>query len=145
MTTIAWDGRTLAADRRRTLGDTPTPARKIFDVKAPDGRRYLVGCAGDSWDCVAFMRWMRTQKPEDKPALSNFSAMAIDERHRVWYVAEKLVYHEIVMPFWAIGSGSDYALGAMAAGKTAREAIRIASRLDIHTGNGCDTLSFASR
>ncbi len=43
-------------------------------------------------------------------------------------------------PFAAIGSGSGIALGAMAAGKTAAEAVEIAARFDSGTGNGVDVL-----
>lgn len=44
------------------------------------------------------------------------------------------------MPFWAAGSGADYAMGAMAAGKDAKEAVEIACRFDINCGLGVDVL-----
>jgi ATP-dependent protease HslVU (ClpYQ) peptidase subunit len=41
---------------------------------------------------------------------------------------------------FAIGSGRDFALAAMACGKTASEAVEVASMFDSNCGNGVDTL-----
>lgn len=142
MTVIAWDGKVLAADRRRTVNGTPMPATKIFKIKSPDGRLFLVGCAGDSFDCGQFVRWMRTANENDKPTTTSLSALVIDEKARAWYLSEKLLYHRVSVRCWAIGSGADYALGAMAAGRTAPQAVRIASKLDIHCGQGVDVVRF---
>lgn len=40
--------------------------------------------------------------------------------------------------FTAFGSGRDFAIAAMALGKTAVEAVRVASRFDVSTGEGVD-------
>lgn len=47
------------------------------------------------------------------------------------------------LDMWAVGSGCDYALGAMKFGATAKEAIAIASELDVNTGLGIDTVDFS--
>lgn len=143
MTVIAFDGKYLVGDRRRTVDGSPMSARKVFKVRANDGRKFLVGCAGCSWDAVAFVRWVSGRG--DKPSPTAFCAISIDEKNRIWYVAEKLIYHRITLPYFAIGSGSDYAIGAMACGKTAAEAVRIAIKLDVHCGNGIDSISFERR
>jgi ATP-dependent protease HslVU (ClpYQ) peptidase subunit len=41
-------------------------------------------------------------------------------------------------PFMAWGSGRDFALGAMAMGATAREAVAVACRFNVYCGNGID-------
>ncbi len=41
---------------------------------------------------------------------------------------------EVIDDFYAIGSGAKVALGAMACGKSAIEAVRIAARFDPYTG-----------
>lgn len=142
MTVIAWDGRELAADRKRTIYHTPTPARKVWRARAKDGRRFLVGCAGEIEDCVQFVRWIKSQNPEQKPAPTNFGALVIDERRRIWLVEQKLVYFQVREKLWAIGSGADYALAAMACGKSAAEAVRIAIRFDNRCGLGVDVVRF---
>lgn len=113
------------------------PCTKIFLAKRRDDSRARVfyGCAGDSFDCIAFRNWV---EGGDKLVPSALSVMSIDEKGRIWYLEEKLLWHEITLPIWAIGSGADYAMGAMAAGKTAVQAIEIVSRLDNATGMGCD-------
>lgn len=52
--------------------------------------------------------------------------------------------HDLGQSKWAIGSGADYALGAMYAGLSAAEAVMIASKLDTGTGLGVDSVSFAA-
>ena len=42
----------------------------------------------------------------------------------------------IKKPFYAVGSGMQYAIAAMAAGKTPLEACKIASKYDLYTGKG---------
>lgn len=142
MTVIAWDGKAMAADRMRLVDGTPMPACKVFKVRSSDGRQFLVGCAGDSWDATQFLKWMRSQADKDKPAPSSLYALVIDEKRRIWLAAEKLIYHEVTLPFFAVGSGSNYAIGAMAAGKSARQAVRIAARFDNKCGLGVDVVRF---
>jgi hypothetical protein len=56
------------------------------------------------------------------------------ERHPIAFPVED--------PFMAWGSGRDYAMGAMARGATAREAVEIAMRFDHHCGMGIDEVRF---
>lgn len=44
------------------------------------------------------------------------------------------------LEFGGIGSGSDYALGALAAGKSVQQALEIASELDVYTGGKLDVI-----
>ena len=37
--------------------------------------------------------------------------------------------------FWAVGSGEEYALGAMAMGASAAQAVEVASQFDVYTGS----------
>ena len=141
MTTIAWDGKTLAGDKQTTHDGTPTPTRKVFRfMRRDDGQLVLCGCAGDTSDCQAYVRWARgiTKK---EPAFSDLLVMLIDRRGRVWCATEKMNWYRVGARQWAIGSGADYALAAMMCGKSAREAVRIASRLDTSTGLGVDVVT----
>lgn len=142
MTTIAWDGRVLAGDRLSHVGGTPVRARKVYRVRDPDGRIALVGFAGAMVAIEPILEWMRTG---EKPSLKNlkWTVMLVDDERVVHYMtSETCRWDSIGSVVWAIGSGSDYALGAMYAGKSATDAVRIASRLDIETGRGCDVVTF---
>lgn len=68
--------------------------------------------------------------------------MIIDEKHRVWVADGRRIYTRINHPYWAIGSGADYALAAMHCGRTAAQAVRLASKLDINSGIGVDCVRF---
>jgi ATP-dependent protease HslVU (ClpYQ) peptidase subunit len=138
MTTIAWDGRTLAADRQSTWGGTPTKTRKIFRAINDDGREVIYGCAGLAHECTAYTRWINGEIKE--PKLTDISIMSIDCKGQIWHTNQTMLWTLIKVKQWAIGSGCDYALGAMASGKSAVEAIIIASKLDVNTGLGVDTL-----
>jgi hypothetical protein len=54
----------------------------------------------------------------------------------------RIQWQRIRHPFIAIGNGGDFALGALAAGESAREAVRIASRLSASCGFGVDVVRF---
>jgi ATP-dependent protease HslVU (ClpYQ) peptidase subunit len=142
MTTITWDGRTLAGDRQATSGGTPTTTTKVFKVKCKK-KKYLVGFSGRLADGQAFLRFVE-RGFQDNPAIDTLTAMVIHEDGRV------VTYDDTnanpcdlgILKYWAAGSGADYALGAMAHGATATEAVLIASDLDVNTGRGVDKVSF---
>lgn len=142
MTTIAWDGVTLASDRKATMGGTPVPFRKIWRIEGE--RTLLCGASGDAYLATAWRRWMERQgEPPPIPTdPGDMYVMVIDEHRRIWTADLRRIYTRVRYPYWAIGSGADYALGAMAAGETAAKALRIASRLDTGTGLGVETLTF---
>ena len=142
MTTIAWDGHTLAADTRTSHGGTPIDGalRKIFEAHHPQGR-LLVGCSGFAEECNAVWLWM-TGRRADQPQVSEFRIMAVDESGFVFVGSKPGYWAEVGRRPWAIGSGTDYSLGAMAAGKSSVEAVRIASKFDVGTGFDVDELTF---
>jgi hypothetical protein len=138
MTTIAWDGRTLAADKQSTSGGTPTPTTKIFEAISPDGERWIYGCSGQSAMCQEFTRRLNAGLPMTD--MTDFDVLAVDPAGGVWWASHNLVWSRMQVKNWAMGSGADYALGAMAAGASAAAAIDIAMRLDVNTGIGVDAL-----
>lgn len=139
MTTIAYDGRTLAADRRVSTsnGTRYAPVTKLR--RLPDGR--LVGCGGSLNDGIQFVDWLLdSARKETRPRLDeSFRALVIDADGRLLDYEQSLIPTEEGVPF-AIGSGSAYARAAMACGKTAAEAVGVAERFDLFTGDGVDTL-----
>lgn len=141
MTTIAWDGATLAADRQSTWGGTPIVTRKVFKLQAPDGSFILYGGSGNSIQLGAFHRYVLGQTWR-VPCIDDAQFMMIDQQRRVWVAQNNMDWHRIDVRQWAMGSGADYALGAMAHGANARESVKVASRLDTGTGMGIDCVRF---
>lgn len=133
MTTIAWDGKTLAGDRRAG-GTFLTRVKKIWRLS--DGR--LFGCAGSLDEMTAVRDWL---EGEPKPkGLRDFTGILIELDGTVCRFEEKLTRTPILERCHAVGSGAPFAITAMALGKTAREAVGIAARFDPRTGGGVDVL-----
>lgn len=145
LTTISWDGKTFSADRQTTFGNTPVAGNKIQKTKYK-GHDAFLGTSGEVECCTAVENWIKSGckgKP-DLPSEPQFSAMIACKTGAVYFMSGSTFPHELGAVKWAIGSGADYALGAMYAGATSAEAVMIASKLDTGTGLGVDTVSFAA-
>ena len=131
MTTIAWDGTYLAADK--LMGGWQT-VDKIFQV-GPDS--WMAGC-GDYCQIVEVAAWLRAGSPaDDKPAVDGDSDYFLIEKGRLyWLTVPYLRRVKSNQKFAAIGSGQHVALGALAAGADAKTSVKIASTFDPNTGKG---------
>lgn len=139
MTIIAWDGKTLVADKQSTSIGYASTVTKIFLV--PNG---VVAFTGDLGRAGLILNWFLNGRCTDKwPKLDN----SADGVQSIFATGNKLfVYDEsslgfgfqIEDKFAAWGHGRDYALAAMHLGKSAIEAVEIACILDLHCGKGID-------
>lgn len=141
MTVIAYDGRTLAADKQSTCVGYASTATKIFRV--PDGR---VAFAGNAVNARELLEWFYEGRDIARfPAVRTddcADAMFIKDTGEVYCYSGKSPFpekHE--QPFIAMGSGRDYALAAMHLGHDARKAVEVACALDVYCGMGIDTLT----
>lgn len=138
MTTIAWDGKVLAADKRMVhagLYATVTKIRRIGGL--------LVAAAGDFDSAQEMFAWIEAGRvPADFPSIQKESdryvGILIIEGGKVFKYERSAIPFEIEEPYFAIGSGRDFALAAMACGRTAVEAVEVAALFDVGTGNGVD-------
>jgi ATP-dependent protease HslVU (ClpYQ) peptidase subunit len=140
MTVIAWDGRTLAADKRSTIAGYPATATKIHRV--PGG---LVGFTGSAIHAAELLHWFRNGRdPADFPKRdeeTGCGALFITDDRRILLFTHHSGFPELIeSPFFARGAGGDYALAAMHLGHDARTAVEVACALDTSCGNGIDTL-----
>ena len=145
MTTIAWDGTTLAADRGSWSGGLHQAVRKVHRIAAPDGRRFLVAVAGDAVFATQVLRWMRGgYHPSQCLAddLSRDVAVVIDERRRIFRLSSRLVYVPYEGKLHAHGAGQEIALGALMAGADAVKAIRITMQVSDYAARGVDFVRF---
>jgi len=148
LTTVAWDGHTLAGDRLTSYGGTPMrcSSPKVSKVVAPNGRVALVGFTGSLAFQVEYLAWLNGgDRPTVKvPENTGWSVLMVDDELNVWLRSDgsdvwTLLGNRVK---WAAGSGCDYALGAMATGATAEEAVHVSTHYDIHTGMGVDAVRF---
>jgi hypothetical protein len=134
MTTIAWDGFTLASDSKISNGNHVFGyGEKIH--KLNDGS-YLAA-AGAQDVVYAVIDWLNGgEKPEIKDDDSFIGLIvSVDEDGIATgtEISNKLRKWPACTP-WAGGTGEPFALTAMKCGKDAREAVRIACEMDPYSG-----------
>lgn len=143
MTVIAWDGKTLAADRRMTTSwgahDTVT---KIVRHEAA-----LSGITGKPALALAMRAWwlagaVAADFPKGNEA--DDSTLIVINSAGAWQYTTGPHPTLIESRWCAWGGGRDFAQAAMMCGKTAAEAVAIACECSVHCGNGIDTLTLES-
>ena len=158
MTTVAYRGGFIASDSCWAMGNTRTTSASKVDRLASGA---LLGQAGDgdSRAVVALLDKVKTfEKIPSRADLAatrcDFHGILVLPRGEVVIVAIEPIgdeHHHYDAQVWkanrgyaAVGSGADFALGAMSAGKSAADAVRIAcewdinSRLPVHVVNLLD-------
>ncbi len=137
MTTICWDGETLATDSllNSDSGVSQVETKKLFkvnryfdfiNVKFEDKGFYLAG-AGNYTEILTILDTLNFSSIEE----SEFFILDINLT-KCYYIDSYGIME--IKESMAIGSGSQYAMGAMLAGSNAAEAVKIASQLDTETG-----------
>jgi len=140
MSVIAWDGQTLAADKRASLGTLICKTTKIHRVGDA-----LCAYSGEAAGGEEVLAWFRDgAKPADFPITQrdreNWAGLLVIRKGQI------LKYEHSPNPisfedkFFAIGSGRDFALAAMHLGYDARTAVEVAIALYSGCGNGVDTM-----
>lgn len=142
MTTITYRDGMMAADTTTFFrGIAVGTSHKIELIEG-----YLVGCAGDASSGKLFKSWFVDRFLRDVPEKAAFAhdseinalTIAPDGRVTCWDIQLEPI--RLKAQFHAIGSGADVALGAMAMGANARQAVEIAMRFDAHTRGKIDVL-----
>ena len=142
MTVVAWDGTTLAADKMTSFGGLHGTTTKVHRI----GEVLVAGC-GTAALMQEMLRWVEggcdpekfpDQQRDSRESVSLLVVRKDGPLHQYETTPWPLVLHN---KQWAIGSGRDFAMAAMYLGKTAREAVEIASVLCCDCGNGVDELT----
>lgn len=142
MTVIAWDGITLAGDKRTNFGGLHATTTKVHRLR--DGS--LVGCAGNTAQIAEMVRWLSEgAKPDQLPVSQRdeskcVSALVVRPSGAIEQFENTAYPILIENPHWAIGSGRDFAMAVMHLGYDAVRAVQVASNLDSGCGNGVDFL-----
>jgi len=142
MTVIAWDGKTIAADRQCSNAGMKWATTKLFRLRNGE----VCGICGDWSHGMQVMAWY-----EDGAEPASFPDCRSDEdwARLVLLRADGLwTYERTPYPlriegcFMAFGAGADFAMGAMAMGADARRAVEVANQFSTGCGLGCDTMTF---
>ena len=143
MSVVAWDGKTLAADRQSTNHGHKAICRKLWVVGDS-----AIAVTGSIAEGLAMKAWFEAgADPAEYPGFQG-------DKERwcrlIVVTADALLeYEQPCTPVpWprdkpmAWGSGRDFALGAMTAGADAIVAVEITNSLSTETGFGVDAWSF---
>lgn len=123
---------TIAANQKGMCGDTfvYNTATGYYTQKIVRVGDSLVGCAGPSELCQKFITWrIRGSKDPVWGLNTPFEALILDKTGMYVYTT-CTTPDRVKTPFFAIGSGRQYALGALACGASLRDAVTAACRFD---------------
>lgn len=136
ITTIAYDGKTVAADGRCT-SDSRLLTDKLSKIR--DTGEEIVAVAGTQHTAFAWLDdycsgLCPDPQPDDEAGENSFSVVIVNRKSKRAYLS----YNghppmEVDIPC-AIGSGGDIAMGAMLCGRSAKDAVKMASKRDLATG-----------
>lgn len=134
MTTIATDGETMAADGLCTQHGTVIDRNRVKVHRLEDGR--IVGGCGDTADNELVVEWLAAgAKSGEEPVISDAGSvvLVLHPCGGVDIIDRQCRPLRIPTPI-AIGSGCDYAMGAMDAGASPERAVEIAAARNPNTG-----------
>lgn len=151
MTTIAFKDGVLAADRRSTVSTVGSSdeletvvydnsTRKIDRVQCSDGIVRLVAVSGVASYLNRVGRWVTDGMQGQPPRTGESTAVIFSPNGRLHFVTEDGI-DEFDIADFAFGSGAAFALGAMSAGASAVEAVKIAAKYDAGTGSQVNFVS----
>lgn len=136
MTTIAFDGKTMACDTRVVCGSNYYNT----DTKIYENDFAIIGVAGDAGVGILLVEDDSILVPKhydfDFSALvwvKDTETLCRVESYKSWDCALSLVI-TITDSFSAVGSGAPYALAAMECGYSAHGGVAVASKFDPDTG-----------
>lgn len=136
MTTVVYKSGVMAADTRITLGGHVVSDAKQKIFKLPDGS--VVGVAGGAAQFETFLEdisQMTNPIQYQNDELDSLEAILVKNGSVFAFEGASGRFIELgEVEVAAIGSGGDFAIGAMAAGASPAEAVEIAARYDAMTG-----------
>ena len=145
MTVIAYDGRSVAADRQSTNNGLRNEAQKLFKLESGA----VVAVTGDYSLSLELKDWFAAGCQQGKCPCSrdkdNFGKIVVfNIDGRVFEYENCAQPIEVLDRFKAWGCGRDYAIAAMDLGKSAKEAVLLASKYDAFCGLGVDVVDLSA-
>lgn len=107
-----------------------------FENKLIYPKKFYVGFCGGVEEAIGVLQFFTdpTNFKAKKKAEAEFAVLTED--HKMYTFNDPTKWIPLVGKFYAIGSGSHFAMGAMQAGKTPYEAVQLAIKLDKGSGFG---------
>lgn len=139
MTTIATDGKSMAADSRGCANNIVRNDSEVKLHRISGGR--ITGCSGTIGAAKAYIAWLDKNDGSAKPKVDDgFRALVLHPEGRIEVHCNDEM-PDIAQAPAVLGSGGSLALGAMLAGASPAEAVEIAAMRDPFTGGTITELS----
>lgn len=141
MTTIAVNKNQIAADRQATHngGLKFRVSNKInkFDNPTFYNTTFYVGLVGNIDNFAPVLQYFLDPSTfKECPVLKKGEGIILTQDNQIYTFYAPNIWTLVDQPFYSIGSGMNFAMGAMSAGLSPYEAVKIASKLDPMTGMG---------
>lgn len=113
--------------------------------------KYIAAACGTAEDIQAFLDWiadgadLANKKSFGLDRECDINAIVVNKKGEIFSYESRLYPFKIDGDYFSIGSGSSFALGAMAFGASASQSIRIASKFDSCTGGSIKELKFSDK
>ena len=138
MTVIAWDGKTLCTDQQANDGSMKWEAEKAWYItNKATGKICIVTGVGTLGDIIQLRDWFASGMETALDITPNMAELiVIDDEGLCVFSGEKTYSPVRLKAPMAFGHGREYAMGAMAMGANASEAVVIANEYSLHCGKG---------
>lgn len=139
MTTIAYRDGVMAADSLSSTSDGTKfyHTQKLYRRTVGKGkqrRKVVMGLCGNVAACLAFIDWFGSdEQPPSVQSDEDFTVILADNG-RLYEANRFFRLEKIREPFYAIGSGAEAALAAMHMGADAKQAVKVACKVNLGTG-----------
>lgn len=144
MTTVALKDGVIAADRLITNRDIVVGLQKKLFVATGPGGPYVHASVGECGHDDAVGLWIaRGMSLSEIPDIGEHGHAVVVWRAGLRILTDGVMFEPGEAPFHAWGNGRDIALGAMAAGASAEEAVEIACRFDVYSRGPVDVIRIA--
>lgn len=136
MTTVACDGKTMAADSKTDMDGISDTVKKLHKARNGD----ILGFAGDVGAGLKFFHWYDSNRV-DSVDLGDTCVLVLHPSGKMTLWDSSMHPMTVTRPVFAIGSGGLAALAAMLAGADAKKAVQISCKLDPASGPPVRTLT----
>jgi hypothetical protein len=148
MSVVAWDGKTLAADKQKTCAGHGAVCTKIRVTTGLMYPGHVVAWTGQEEIGHLLARWYEQgADPERWPSIQSDSEkwcrLIVLNGHGIFTYEQFPIAVREEAPFMAWGSGRDFALAALRLGHDARRAVELTNELSIDCGFGVDSFTTA--
>jgi hypothetical protein len=147
MTTIATDGRTIAADGLRCIGNERI-SLSTKKIRVVEGRIFAI--SGDFAVFGPAIEWyLAGADPKRVPSGEaghdgGYGLYVIERDGRFYRYSDKFPYPDDIPYPATFGSGANYAMAALKCGKAPQEAVALAAELDVYTGGEIQVIDIAT-